>query len=36
LKNILPGLRNRISFGSIINKGLHKTRYHFFTSDGII
>jgi len=36
LKNILPVLRNRISFGSIINKELHKTRYHFFTSDGII
>jgi len=36
LKNILPVLKNSISFESIINKELHKTRYHFFPSDGII
>jgi hypothetical protein len=36
LKNILPVLKNRISFESIINKELHKTRYHFFPSGGII
>jgi len=36
LKNILPVISNYIPSESIINKEIHKTRYHFFPSGGII
>jgi hypothetical protein len=36
LRNILPALTDFIPSESIINKELHKTRYHFFQAGGII
>jgi len=36
LKNILPVLIKSLPIVSSINKELHKTRYHFFPSGGII
>jgi len=36
LKNILPVLTGFISSESIINKEIHKSWYHFFSSGGII